>query len=437
MGLDPKRTSLGVAAGDFDADGKIDLALTGVGFVRLLHNVGGKFEDITATSGLKTPSAVTLAARWLDLDQDGDLDLYVVNFCGTRTGQRYALNTAFRNDGLPAAAGQEATKGLSVVFHPWHPPGEDGQTAEALGGGEAVEHTGVAALDADGDGGLDLVLTRDGLPPRCVLNDRLERFHALPLDALGGRAPIRGLLATDFDQDGRADLVLIPEHGKLALWRNRGAKHGDKPPIAFEFYPADAHDWCLALAADLDLDGAGDLIGFPVGGTAPVWARNVGNGFSTTTLDLGPDSSRPLRGLALADLVGDALPDLVLLRDGDGPFLAHNFGNAHHWLALRLAGRETERPSPCRTNPHGLGAAVVLEGPGLRVVYQHNTTESGLAQSVGPVVLGLGAQRAADLVRLTWPDGVMQCEMGLEADRLHVLPECNRRPAPETFHVEP
>ena len=79
FGLGDDRASLGVAAGDFDADGRIDLFLTGVGSNRLYRNLGTRFEDVTSRSGIAGPPAVSLTARWLDLDQDGDLDLYVVN----------------------------------------------------------------------------------------------------------------------------------------------------------------------------------------------------------------------------------------------------------------------------------------------------------------------------------------------------------------------
>ena len=89
FGLAEDRGSIGVAAADFDADRHIDLFLTGVGENRLLRNVDGKrFEDISAVLKPTGVPAVSLMARWLDLDQDGDLDLYVVNYCAAADAEK-------------------------------------------------------------------------------------------------------------------------------------------------------------------------------------------------------------------------------------------------------------------------------------------------------------------------------------------------------------
>ena len=141
-------------------------------------------------------------ARWLDLDQDGDLDLYVVNYCAAEHADKAFLadkapppglaNSVYRNDGQPepipgspapawaplavAWENVKAKRGLSLALVPW-------TGVEALLGGEAP-HTGIAALDLDGDRDLDLVLTADGSAPLAVLNDRLGNFHEVVLEDL-------------------------------------------------------------------------------------------------------------------------------------------------------------------------------------------------------------------------------------------------------------
>ena len=80
-----------------------------------------------------------------------------------------------------------------------------------------------------------------------------------------------------------------------------------------------------------------------------------------------------------------------------------------------------------RTNVHGLGTEVTLQGPELFVPYLHTTTTAGLGQSVAPTVLGMGTKDKADMVRITWPDGVMQCELNQEADQRREVAEYNRK----------
>jgi tetratricopeptide (TPR) repeat protein len=445
------RVSLGVAAGDFDADGRPDLFLTGIGDNRLLRNLGDRFEDVTAAARLGDSGAISLTARWLDLDQDGDLDLYVVNSAPADQAQAAFtddpapghVNAAYRNDGQPPpVAGRppenwaplavapnpsDAKAGLSIAFTPWPSEG-----SEALGGG-AAPHTAVACLDLDDDRDLDLVITADGQPPLAALNDRLGRFHSVELPDLKGHEPISGLLVTDLDRDTRPDLAAIPVRGKVALWRNRtvASEQPAPPGFAFEFWATDAHDWRAGEAVDLDLDGAPDLLGLPSTEPAPEWARNAGNNLKGGRLALGPGSTAPLAGLACVNLSGDPLPDLVLLRDGEGPELAQSLGNGHHWLALSFAGRwrfgKGAEGGPMRTNSEGLGTRVLIQGPGLNVSYVHTTGSAGLAQSSAPVVLGLGRASEAALIRLTWPDHVMQSELNQEADGLIVLVENNRK----------
>ena len=226
FGLPLDRAGLGVAAGDFDADRRADLFLAGVGDNRLFRNTGKGFEDVTKLAGIDGSSALSLSARWLDLDQDGDLDLYVVNYSSAADANRAfgdnppagLTNAAYRNDGKPAdIAGRPednwvplaaatpdivATKGLSVAFSTAFPG------LEALGAGQG-RHTAVAALDLDEDRDIDLVVTSDDFPPKAILNDRAGAFHVEQLPSLKPDVSVSGLLVTDLDKDGRPDLVAV------------------------------------------------------------------------------------------------------------------------------------------------------------------------------------------------------------------------------------
>ncbi len=457
FGLPPDQASVGVAAADFDADRHIDLFLTGVGKNRLLRNKEGKaFEDRTEILKSPGPPALALLARWLDLDQDGDLDLYVVNYCAAEHAERAfhadqpsppgLPNTVYRNDGQPepipgspapawaplavAWENVKAKSGLSLALSPW--PG-----SVALAGG-AAPHTGVAALDLDGDHDLDLVLPADGTALKAVLNDRLGTFHEVELKDVAATHLASGILVTDLDQDGRPDLVAPGVRGKVLALRNTTgrAPTDGQSRISLETVPTSAGAWRSAIAADLDLDGLPDLVGLRAAASRPAdsdpgrgplaWARNEGSRLTGRDLLVTLETPGAV-GLALADLAGDALPDLLIVRAGAPPAVARNLGNGHHWLALQLGGHWGVKPQLMRTNSHGIGTRVLVEGQGIQVCYDHTTPESGLAQSIGPVVLGLGKRMAADLVHLRWPDGVMQCELNVAANEKLPLAENNRK----------
>ena len=129
----------------------------------------------------------------------------------------------------------------------------------------------------------------------------------------------------------------------------------------------------------------------------------------------------------MADLVSDPLPDLLIVRNGLAPRIARNLGNGQHWLAVDLAGRWKTSFDHMRTNSEGLGTRLSLEGQGLNVPYDHTTPSASLAQSVGPVVLGMGSNTSAPLLRVRWPDGVMQSELNVTADKVLTLVEQSRK----------
>ena len=443
------RAGLGVAAADFDADFKIDLYLTGIDDNRLLRQTDHEFEDVTARAGVSVANAVSLTARWFDLDQDGDLDLFVVNHATAETqdqlftegaGSPGMPNLAFRNDGRPAPVGMRpednwaplatatadlaATAGLSLAFST-HWPG-----AEVLQGG-AGRSTSFAALDIDNDRDFDYVITADGQPPRLILNDRAGRFHEGSLVGWPADGFDTQLLAADLDKDGRTDLVATNRNGRAIVWRNETDRSASSPRIQGQVWPANARQWRAATVADLDLDSWNDLVGLP--GPDPSraleWSRNLGTKLENRPLALGPigDDVRPVDGFVVADLVGDPLPDLLLWRSGEAPRIAPNLGNGQHWLAIDLSGRWKTSFDQMRTNSEGIGAHLSLEGAGIFNPITNASLVAGTAQSNQPLVLGLGAQLTAPLLRARWPDGVMQAELNVTADKTLKLTELNRK----------
>jgi hypothetical protein len=449
-GFPTDRASLGAAAGDFDADGRVDLYLTGVGGNRLYRNQAPKgFHDITAEAGVAGGPAVSLTAQWIDLDQDGDLDLYVVNHTSAAnrnaalSDQSYPgiANAAYRNDGKPPAIAGRPTvdyapfatapdslhkgiglgSGLSIKFSPW-------PVMTVLAGGDEP-HTGVAVLDVDGDRDQDLILTADGKMPRAALNDRLGRFRGVDVQGLSAIPFDAGLLVSHLDADELPDLIRLDASGQVRALRNRTDRSCQSVSVVFEPWSSSVANCCTAQACDLDHDGRCDIIAISAhDAKQPIhWARNEGSALAEVPLlpDLA-DQSRVSAGMCLADLVGDPLPDLLLLSDGAAPRLACNLGNGQHWLTVDLAGRWQDW-GRLRSNPHGWGARIRLQGLGLNTMLEATTASNGLTQSVAPWLMGLGSREQAPLLRARWPDGAFQTETGIAADRMQVLEEQTHR----------
>ena len=271
--------------------------------------------------------------------------------------------------------------------------------AEALSGG-ARAHTGIAVLDVDNDRDLDLVLTADKSAPVALLNDRLGSFREVPIEGIAAAGNVSGILATNFDADGRTDLVAAARSGPAQAWRNVTELAAvEKTKIKFEPWPINASGWSAAQAIDLDLDGRTDLLGLPAAASKPGEIALAGVGQKRREAVRGRDASTASRGagsrgITAVDLVGDPLPDVLILRPGEKPALARNSGNGNHWLAIRLGGYWRVKPELMRTNSHGIGTRITLEGQGLFVPYDYTTPDSGLGQSIAPFVLGLGATRA-------------------------------------------
>lgn len=389
--------SLSCAAGDFDNDGRTDLAIASYDRIVLYRNLGGgRFQDVTESARLIGVVGIS-SLTWVDYDHDGDLDLYVsvVSQDSRGTGAAGGRNALWRNNG-------------NGTFTNW--------TAETGLNGVSPSSISTVPTDFNSDRAIDLLAT--GTTTQLFLNPREGKWSAVR-DLPGGTVAAATL---DFDKDGAMDVALtfaVPP--ALRLFRNDGGRKLSPVPLP------DLH-WTKAwgvAAVDFDNDGWIDLIA--AGETSDHRGeirllRNEGSrGFRDVSDEVGLDKIvlRDPRALVAFDYDNDGDSDLMVTEaDGSVVLLRNDGGNQNAAIRLALKG--------LNDNKSAVGTKIeVFAGE----LYQKlELTGAGyLGQSSTDVLIGLGKRQQADVVRLLWPTGVVQDEIELKPGERHELAEVDRR----------
>ena len=451
-GLDAAAYGMGVAAGDVDNDGRVDLYRTALGPNQLFRNNGdGTFTDVTGQAGVGDPRW-SVSASFADLDRDGWLDLYVGNYldhrldapqpeCFTRTGERdYCGPGAFasvpdrlyRNRGDGTFADVTAPSGVASEY------------------GAAL---GVAAFDADGNGWTDVYVANDGEPNQLWMNQGDGRFRngallaGAALNDSGRTEGSMGVDVGDFDGDGDDDLFmthLTRETNTLyvndghGLFEDRTATLGlAAPSLAYTGFGTgwldfDNDGWLDLLAVNGAVQAshrrfAGGAGGAPARPGEPLpldqpnqLFRNLGNGrFDEVTRRSGPvfELSEVSRGAAFGDVDNDGDADvLVTNNDGRARLLINEVGHRNRWMGLRLVGGAGRRDMP--------GARVGVfrdEGPPL---WRRARADGSYASANDPrVLVGLGGAVTVRRVRVVWPSGREEDWTDLPVNRWLTLEE--------------
>jgi hypothetical protein len=429
---------LGVVAADYDNDGDIDLYLNNFGPNVLYRNNGDRtFTDVTAHAGVGNGDKVGAGASFLDMDGDGDLDLYVANYVDFT----YANHVPIIVRGHAYKAGPQYYNSVPDTLYRNNDDGTFTDVSEESGIA-AVAGPGMATLcfDYDDDGDADVFVCNDGKANFLFQNDGRGKFKEVALvggvafDFFGKANSNMGVDCADYDNDGRLDLFTTDYQSELpVLYRNLGKGMFEDATssarITNELY-AHVH-WGTGFV-DFDLDGHRDLfiacghfdrieqVDDRTSLKVPNYLlRNLGNGkFADVSKQAGTGLAvvESSRGAAFDDFDNDGDVDAIVLNSDAAPTLMRNdLERKNHWLELKLVGT--------KSNKDAVGARVFVHvGPKVHVSeviagrsYQGHC---GVRQ-----YFGLRDAAKIDEVRIRWPGGAIESFGPLLIDRLHTLTE--------------
>jgi hypothetical protein len=430
-GADDRGIGMGVACGDADNDGDVDLFVANFGADVLLSNAGGgKFIDATARAGV-ADTGWSSSAAFLDADLDGDLDLWVcrylnwlpaaehpcvsdggtADYCDPQVYQAPALSSFFRNRG--DGSYDDATRSAGID--------------------QAATSLGLACLDVDGDGWLDVFVANDGMPNQLWRNQAGERFEetglrdgcALDLDGVAKAG--MGVAAADADHDGDTDLLVCNlENESESLFENRGGHFFDRTAAAKLRAVSRTFTRFGVGWQDFDADGLLDL--YVANGRVErrhppladdayaepnLLLRGVPGGQYEEVLPRG-GTAAPLittsRAAAFGDVDGDGAVDvLVVNRDGPAHLLMNRAPSRGHWLSLRLLDERGDDALHARLT------AIVGDR---RLTREVRTAYSYQSSSTPWLHLGLGAATRVERIEVRWPDGAVEDFGPYDADRM-------------------
>ena len=415
---------MGVAVGDYDNDGFVDVFITNYGAPNQLfrNNGDGTFTDVTKKAGVAGHGGWGSSATFFDYDRDGLLDLYVVNYVDyhlEKNSKCYA-STSARDYCAPSAY-----KNVPGILY--HNRGDG--TFEDVSSKSGIDRAygaglGVMAVDLNGDGWQDLYVANDGNPNQLWINQKDGTFRneaeirGTAVNADGVAEAGMGIDIADFDGNGTEDIFLTHlTREKSTLFVNRGEGYFEDrsvetgvaaPSIPYTgfgtvFFDYDNDGWLDIAAVNgtvqqiEELRSAGDP--YPLHQKKQLF-HNLGNGrFEEATAAGGKvfELSEVGRGLATGDLANDGAADLVV-NNNNGPLrvIMNNVGSARPWLGLRLVTGKRD----------AYGARVEIKRKGLPSIWRRVRADGSFLSANDPrILVGLGTVPEIEALTVFWPDG--------------------------------
>ncbi len=434
--------SMGVAAADYDNDGFVDLYVVGVNRNQLLHNNGdGTFTDVTDKAGVagvvpKLGKVWAVAAGWFDYNNDGLLDLLVINYLDYNIADCKLCSI----DGVRTYCAPGNFNGTPNILYRNNGDGTFTDVSESSHIGQYIgKGMGLAFSDYDNDGFTDVFISDDTFPNFLLHNNGDGTFRDVALEAGVAYTPngkvVAGMGAEfrDLNNDGLPDIFHTAMAGDtFPLYKNAGDHFDDVTEAsgiaafshrltaygtgAFDFDNDGYKDLFIANGAILDNEM--EVLHRPTRLPNSLLRNNGNFTFTDVSSTAGTSLLAPKvhRGAAFGDFNNDGKIDVVVATINDKPQLFMNrTSNDNHWIILKLVGTKDNRD--------GLGTKIKIttaEG----VQFNQATTAVGYSSSSDKRVhFGLGKATVVDKIELSWPTGVKQVLTNVKADQIFAVVE--------------
>ena len=446
-GLNVSCYGMGAAVADYDNDGDSDLFITAVGMNHLYRNDDGVFVSVTEDAGVAGDDTVwSSSAGWMDYDNDGDLDLYVCNY--VKWSREIDLAQDFKLTGIGRAYGPPTSfQGSFPYFYRNEGDGTFTDVSAECGVQQTNRATGVplakslglAPIDLDRDGWLDLVVANDTVRNFVFHNNGDGTFSEMGIpagiafDSSGKARGAMGIDASCFRDDGSVGVAianfanemtaLYVSAGNRLLFTDDAIPTGLGPPTRAElsfglfFFDYDLDGRLDLLSANGHLESDINKVQESQQYQQP--ARLFWNAgyeeqsefVSVPAEHCGSDFGKPIvgRGAAYADIDADGDIDVLLTQTGGPPLLLRNDQNlGNHFIRLRLVGSKCNRDA--------IGAWIQVRAGDRVLRRQVMPTRSYLSQVELPVTIGLGETSQIDELTIEWPDGSSEIVSNVRID---------------------
>ncbi len=452
-GLDANFYGTGVAVGDYDNDGLVDVLVTGVGENHLFRNLGnGKFEDVSARAGLvNEPTRWSTSAAFVDYDNDGRLDLFICNYVKWSREIDQGVNYTLAGIGRAYGPPLNFEGSFPLLYH-----NEGGgkfrdvsraaglQITNAATGAPIAKSLGVAPVDLNNDGWIDFVVANDQVQNFVFSNRHNGTFaevgaaSGVAFDPYGLARGAMGIDSARFRNDNALGIAIgnfANEMNALYVAQNDSLLFADEA-ITEGIGPASRQLLKFGLFFfDYDLDGRLDVL--TANGHIEeeisklqksqtylqpaqlFWNRSSSKGPSFVTVPpekAGEDLFKPIvgRGSAYGDIDGDGDLDVVLTQINGPPLLLRNEqALRHHWLRLKLIGGKANRDA--------IGAWAKVHVDGRTLAQQVMPAKGYLSQSELVLTFGLGKATRVDGVEVSWAGGGTQKVSSVKLDALNTI----------------